>query len=270
MRTLSLALTIVVLSTIAPAMAANERVVTDFSDGALLGQVRSTAQLRQDFAAHDALLAEASLDAGLTPEQYHRLRAAIAAGRERYVELPQHIDAMSGAHGDHVFAVHNVRIPQGVYGWEVDLREPHGIVKVYLPNRCGNVSVVRVHRAEVLAAAPVYNVEKSAYAPPAIAAAPSGFSPMPASYAAPQPAPAVAYVPTLSAPNFAGPAASRHFAFLPFLLGGIVAGFLASGGHGAGVTIGSHPGVPPVAVTPTPTPAPVSCPTAVRRRRPHV
>jgi hypothetical protein len=255
MRTISLALILSALSSLSPAMAASERTVNDLSAGALLGQIDSTRQLQREFATNDALLAQAGSDIGLTPVQYRDVRTAIASGRARYVELPRHIDAMSGDHAGRVFAVQNIRIPSGVYGWEVDLNDGHNLVKVYVPNRCGNISLVRTRRAEVLASAPVYHDTPAQV---------DAFTPLPATYSAPpDAAPAVAYAPTLSLPQMAAPAVAHHLALVPFLLGGAVAGFLAAGGHGAGVTIGNRPSTPPVVVTPTPTP--VSCPSAKRR-----
>lgn len=279
MRTLGITLALASVFSLIPAQAASDREISDLSDGALLGQIRSTQALQQAFDANAAQLAIAGSDIGLSPQQYHQVRMAIAEGRARYVELPRHIDAMSGRHGGRVFIVRDIRIPKGVYGWEVDLDEARDVVKVYVPNRCGNLSLVRV-RPRVLAAAPVYHRVNVAYAAPIA----GPYAPLPASYAAASPAPMVAYQPELSVPQPAQ-VATHHFAMLPFLAGALVAGFLASGGHGSGVTVNTHPtpvpvspppppvGVPPAPPGPpapvaTPTPTPVSCPTIARRRRP--
>ena len=175
---------------------------------------------------------------------------------------------MSGQHDGRVFRVRNVRIPKGVYGWEVDLTEPDYLVKVYVPNRCGNLSLVRVRRAQVLAVAPAYH--DTALVPSAPVSAFIG-----APVFVPSSATPVAYAPLVPMP---AAAAQSHLGLLPLLLGGIVAGFFASGGHGSGITVASHPNTPPSVVpppvavvaapTPQPSSSPVSCPTAARRRRP--
>jgi hypothetical protein len=261
MRWLSIVLLMSLFASLAPA-AASERLVTDFSDGSLLGQIESTRALQQAFDDHETQLADAGAQIGLTPDQFRAVRVAVAAGRARYVELPQHIDAMTGEHDGHIFVVRNIRIPPRVFGWEVDLDEPGDVVKVYVPNRCGNISVVR-ERSQVLAAAPVYHVDS----PPAgLAYGP--FAPGPSALPVPESSPDVAYAPSLSTPAEAVQAATHHFAFLPFLLGGLLVGFLSSGGHGTGVTIGAHPTPVPI-VTPAPTPTPVSCPTKTGRRIPR-
>ena len=282
MRTLGITLALASIFSLIPAQAASDREIDNLSDGALLGEIQSTQALQQAFDANADQLALAGSEIGLSPQQYHEVRMAIAEGRARYVELPRHIDAMSGQHGGRVFIVRDIRIPKGVYGWEVDLDEAHDVVKVYVPNRCGNLSLVRV-RPRVLAAAPVYHRVNVAYAAPIA----GPFAPLPASYEAASPAPVVAYQPELSAPHVAQ-VATHHFAMLPFLAGALVAGFLASGGHGSGVSVNTHPTpvpvTPPVVVVPPgapspappgppapvarPTPTPVSCPTIVRRRRP--
>jgi hypothetical protein len=259
--TLTILLALAILATSMPAMASSERLITNFSEGSILGQVESTQELQREFHQYHTELAQAGAEIGLTPQQYREVRDAIVAGRARYVELPQHIDAMTGAHDGHVFVVRNIRIPKGVYGWEVDLQDGNQIAKVYVPNRCGNLSIVRVRRAQVLAAAPVYHSTPVNYSSPAYPL--PAYTPLPTAFNAPAAETAAYSPPALSLPQ-AAPAASHRLGILPLLLGGMLVGFLTSGGHGGGVTIGSGP-TPPIS-KPTPTPTPVSCPTVARRR----
>ncbi|MBV8639591.1 MAG: hypothetical protein JO322_16045 [Candidatus Eremiobacteraeota bacterium] len=208
---------------------ARPRVIGDLNNGALLGQISDTATLQNDFTDQRALLAQASRQLGLTPADFAEVANDIAQGRARYVEIPRHLDGMAGQHGGRAFAVHNVVIPAHVYGWEVDLERPAHVVRVFVPNRCGNISylVVRSHR--VVAAAPDH---VTAPIVPPVAVAPSP-APVLASEATPAP-PVLAMTPVAPAP---APAA-HHFAVLPWLALGLIGLTLA---HGApDITLPHH------------------------------
>ncbi|HTU69434.1 MAG TPA: hypothetical protein VMF11_03855 [Candidatus Baltobacteraceae bacterium] len=254
-RIVCVVLALSLLASVAPA-AARDRNISDLSTSALIGPIDSTQALQDDFVRNSRLLAAAGNDVGLSPEEYREMREAIAAGKARYVTIPRHIDVMSGDYDGRVFVVHDIRIPAGVHGWEVDLHEPGETVSVYLPNRCGNISVVR-HRAEVLAVAPVHHAP-----PPMVYAAPPIFE---------TPAPIAAVVPPMTTPSLdvtLAPAAApvtHHLGMLPLLLGAVVAGFLIAGGHGVGVRSGPPPPAPAPIATATPAPV-VGCPSARRRR----
>ena len=144
---------------------------------------------------------------------------------------------MAGQHGGVAFAVHDIEIPANVYGWEVDLNQPHDVVRVFIPNQCGNISYLRVPRRRVAAVAP-YHFKPVAYATPApiIAAAPI--------YVVPQAEPTVAPVAFVPAPAPAPAAVSHHFVFWPFLAAALVGFALSS--HG------SNSSTPPGTVAPKP------------------
>ncbi len=207
---------------------AQTRVIGDLSNGALLGQIRDTAQLQNDFATHRPLLAQASLDLGLTSSDFNEVATDIARGRATYVQIPRHLSGMAGQHGGHTFAVHNIVIPQDVYGWEVDLERPTSTVRVFMPNRCGNISYLLIPKHHTVAATPYHATTPIA---PPVAVAPS-----PAPTLAPEatPAAAVATAPLVpQAPEALAPAppapATHHFAVLPWLALGLIGVVFAHG-----------------------------------------
>ena len=231
----------------AAALAAPQFPVSDFSRGALIGEIASTAQLQQDFNSHAGLIAQAGERLGLSGDDMATVRSRINAGEARYVVLPRHLDGMSGAKHGVAFAHYNVVIPANVHGWEVDVPKPAGTLRVFVPNRCGNVSYV-MERHRILAAAP-----ELVPAPPAPVAA----APIPApSYEPPAqstPEPALALSPTVPAQA----ASHRLYGFLPWLAAGLIG--IAFSNHGGG---GGTP-VPPVANHPTPIPIHTICPPPV-------
>lgn len=223
---------------------AQPKVISNLSEGALMGQLQSTAQLQDQFTHNAPLLADATVRLGLTREDFAAVRRAVINGGARYVELPTHLEGMSGSYNGKAFAVHDVIIPAGVYGWEVDLDKPTEVVRVFVPNKCGNISYIRYPKRQIIAAAPPYHQIAAApieTAPPVIA------TPAPPVEAA---AP-VAFVP--AAPVVA--AAAHHLALLPLLFGGLIAGALMS--HGGGSHTISAPGI-----TKIPTPIVTVCPSA--------
>ncbi|HET9029695.1 MAG TPA: hypothetical protein VFN49_05915 [Candidatus Aquilonibacter sp.] len=238
------------------ASVAQPRVIGDLTQGALLGEIRDTAQLQRDFSEQHELLAQASQKLGLSRSDFSEVRADITAGRARYVQIPRRLDGMAGQYHGRAFAVHNIVIPPHVYGWEVDLERPNGIVRVFMPNRCGNMSYLRVPRKQILAAAMPYHLSTPAPAAaptpasaPAIAAAPT---PLPQFTEAPQPVALAPVAPVATT-------AAHHFALLPWLALGLI-GIALLHGHGGGISTG-----PPAPAPAVPTPAPVHtiCPTAV-------
>lgn len=228
---------------------AQTRVIGDLSQGALLGEIGSTAQLQNEFSQHGTLIAQASDRLGLSRTDYDEVREDVQDGLARYVELPRHLDGMAGEHGGVAFAVHNVEIPAHVYGWEVDLDRPGGVVRVFVPNTCGNISYVRVpKRRELAALAPVHVAQAT-----------------PAPIVPPPPVPTAAPVPP-AAPQ-AAPAPAPHTSLWP-LLALIPIAFVFHGS--ASVPIGGAPVPPPpssrgpqpfpIHSIPIPTPLPTICP----------
>ncbi|MDQ2865248.1 MAG: hypothetical protein M3R51_03410 [Candidatus Eremiobacteraeota bacterium] len=245
MKTALIAALIIVFP--ANSIAAEPFQVTNFSQGPLLGEISSTAQLQQDFNQNATLIAQAGERLGLSASDMATVRHEINRGGARYVTLPRHLDGMTGARGGVAFAHHNVVIPPDVHGWEVDLEKPTGTLRVFVPNRCGNVSFV-MERHRILAAAPAYVTPQNA-----VAAAPPADVPAYQPPATPVPA---APVSVSSEPIVPAQAvAHRSFGFLPWLaLGLIGVVFSSHGGSSGGSPLGPTPNQP------TPTPIHTICP----------
>jgi hypothetical protein len=258
MRTPAALLAILISVTLPLQAFAATRTIGDLNDGALIGPISSTAQLQQAMRDRQPLIAEAGRDLGLSAADIATVQSRIARGDARYVRIPRHLDGMAGEHGGVAFAVHDIKIPANVYGWEVDLNRPTEVVRVFIPNQCGNISYLRVPR-RVVAMRPYHFVAHGiAYAPKPmatpfpIAAAPAAFAPV----AAPTLAP-VAFTP-VTHPIVA---AAHHFVFWPFLAAALIGAALSI--HG-----GSSYSAPIVGSVAAPTPAPVaSCAPALVLRR---
>jgi len=194
--------------------------------------------------AHGKLFTDAAARIGLTPDEYREFRAALLDGRAMYVRLPKRFDAMSGNRRGSVYAVHNAVLTQSVRGWRINLADGN---IVYVPQLCGNISLLRRH-ADVAAApravAPAYHAPKSKFKR-AVALVPKEnaviAAPPAPDVSVPLGAPAAPVAATVI-PAVAGPAGGGFFFLIPALLGGIIAG---SGG-GGGSSAGPAPCVPPI------------------------
>jgi hypothetical protein len=204
------------------------------TEGSLLGQIRSTAQLQRAFHAQTPLLARASERLGLTHADFVAVRQAIELGHARYVVVPRHLDAMAGEHGGVPFVDRDVVIPANVHGWEVDLAKSDGTLRVFVPNACGNMSYLRVPKR--------YNVAAAHYAAPVPTprtAQPVAAALPPAPPVTPTPAAIATSAPVaVGAPSPSTPAAAHHLGWLPLL---VVPLIFALAGHGGGSTTSSAP-----------------------------
>ncbi len=166
--------------------------------------------------------------------------------------IPRRLDAMSWSSGGHVYVVHDVLIPASTYGWEIDLQETDHIVALFVPARCGNLSLLRgplpaIAKAPV--APPRVAVEAAATAPP-VQEAPAVSMP-----ATPAPTPAPYESVAASTP------ATHHLGWWPLLIVPIVAMLVSS--HGASghpslsippLSNGPPPSTPSIPIAPTPPP----------------
>lgn len=211
------------------------------SEGTLLGPVQSTQQLQRAFRQQSPLLERASARLGLSHADFIAVRQEIELGRVRYVNLPRHLNGMAGESSGVAFADWNVIIPSDVYGWEVDLQKPDGLVRVFVPNRCGNISYLIVPHHFRVAAAQL--------TPPP--------QPVPTPNPTPAPVAITTSVPVAVVPPAAPAAAAAGHAFgwWPLLLVPVL--FAIPHGGGGNST-------PPHMIVPTPTPTPVSCTSVVR------
>lgn len=225
------------LSTLGSTYVISDRQLTE---GSLIGPIASTPQLRREMTVHEALLVNATVRLGLTRSDFAAVRQEIDLGRARYVALPRHLDGMAGEHGGVPFVVRDVVIPAHVYGWEVDLQKPDGLVRVFVPNRCGNISYVFVPRRFRVAAASY----PSPLPPPPVAPTPA--PPL----ALATPAPTAVPIAVAQAPVVAG---HPHLGWLPFLALPLI--FAFTGHHGTS----NH-------LVPVPAPVHTACPTLLTIR----
>lgn len=225
----------------APALA-RPTVIAELGSAPLLGSSSSTAELRSRVARNEGPLSAAALKAGLTAGQYAQFRAAIDSQRLAWVTVPRHLDVMTWQANGTVYALHDVIVPARTHGWEVDIPHGHEVIAVYMPAKCGNLSVVR--RAvpvvaqrpkpkQVLASAAV---DHQPVAPPVVADVPAAPAEAP-----PAPAPVVAESEFPPAP--AAAVAKHGINLLPLLFGlAALAGVSSSNG--------GSPALPPVGACP--------------------
>lgn len=226
--------------------AAQTHVIAQLGTAPLIGQVASTPQLQNDMRSQQAVFEDAALQLGLTPTEFLAVRSRIERGQVTYVTIPRRLDAMSWRSGNRVHVLRDVVIPAKTMGWEVDLAEGGQTLAVFIPNKCGNLSLLRKPAPRLARAAKVLPADVS-YAVPSPA-------PAPVTTPAPAPAPTAAPAQPMQVPlsNFAastGTPAPHRFRAWPLLLLPIIAMF-ASHGHG-----GPSPIAPPIATGSVPPPA---------------
>lgn len=220
-----------------PALA-RPTVIAELGTAPLLGTSTSTADMRARVARNEGVVSAAAARLGLTPGQYAQFHAAIDSSRVAWVTVPRHLDAMTWQADGRVYVLHDVVIPAGTHGWEVDVPANGRVLALYMPAKCGNLSLLRKAAPPVLAhrAAPVRVAALTvAPPPPPVEAAPAP----PAPVAPPPPAPDdVAPAPPAQVAQAEFPpaaAAATHHAplFLAPLLFGLAA-LSGGGGHSSG------------------------------------
>ena len=237
-----------------PALA-QPHVIAELGTAPLIGQVASTQQLQSDVRAQRAVFEAAGRDLGLTSAEFAQFEQRIERRDLTYVVIPRHLDAMSWRSGGRVHVLHDVIVPAGTHGWEVDLREGSQILALFIPNRCGNLSLLR-RPAPRLARAPQVKALSQAPlpAPPPVALSTQApLAPPTPVPAAPTPAPYASLAMSTS-PAPAPPA--HHFRAWPLLLIPIVALFASHHGGTGPVVSGPLPASGPPAVVGCPTPKP--------------
>jgi hypothetical protein len=123
--------------------------IAQLGNAPLIGEIASTAQLKVNLVQNQALFEAARSKLGISAAEYAQFTSSIAAGRVAYVTLPRHLDAMTWSSAGRVYALRDVIIPRSTKGWEVDLVEPGQTVALFVPARCGNLSIVRRPRPRV-------------------------------------------------------------------------------------------------------------------------
>lgn len=212
----------------------------------LMGESTTPGQLKSNIQAHPALLHQAADKLGLSREEWNQFELAMSVGKPNWVTVPRHLDAMTWASGGQVHVLHDVVIPANQKGIEVDLHDGGKIVSIFVPAKCGNISVIRrtaPHIAAVKRPAPRVAAARIAPVPlPAPVIAAPAAAPVVAAVA---PAPVVPVVPVVAASH--GVSLLPLLGALPFLFhgggGGIVSSVTGNGGGGG--TIVSPPPCPP-------------------------
>jgi hypothetical protein len=218
-----------------PAMAQPIEIAT-LGRAPVMGQSTSPAELQYNFKKNEGIMRRAGMGLGLTTEQYEQFRLALEVGKPNWVTVPRHLDAMTWAAAGQVHVLHDVIIPANQKGVEVDLHSGDKIISLFLPAKCGNLSVIRRAVPHVAAVRnfPVPHVAAVTMPqPPAQeqVAAVVPVEPAPVVAAAIPPAPVVA--------------AHHGFSLLPLAA---LLPFLVHGGGGGGTTVvgsGTVVGPPP-------------------------
>jgi hypothetical protein len=140
--TRTVAAAVLVVMTGLPALAQPIEIAT-LGRAPLMGESTSAGELQSNFRKNEALMRRAGMGLGLTPEQYEQFRLALDVGKPNWVTVPRHLDAMTWAAGGEVHVLRDVIIPPNLKGLEVDLHSGDNIIALFLPAKCGNLSVIR-------------------------------------------------------------------------------------------------------------------------------
>src|SRR5579864_3633154 len=133
-----------------PALSATT-VIARLGSEPLFSTSSSLAELRKNLSQNNDRVATATDMLSLSPAEYRDFRAAIDRGRVRESILPRHLQAMSFYRDGRVHVVHDILIPTGTKGWEVDLEEPGQTARIIIPAICGNISIIREFHPAVAA-----------------------------------------------------------------------------------------------------------------------
>lgn len=232
-----------------PALA-QTHVIAELGTAPLIGQVASTQQLRTDVRSKRAIFAAAGEGLGLTPAEFVQFQERIERSDVTYVRIPRHLDAMSWRSAGRVHVLHDVVIPANTMGWEVDLAEGDHVLALFVPNKCGNLSLLRRPLPALAEARPPVVKGVSVTAPPPVQTAPV-VAVAPPVQATPAPYAALA---TSNAPV----TAARHMRAWPLLLLVPIVAMLASHGGSGPVSVSPLSPPPPPGAAPAP---PAGCPT---------
>ncbi|MDB5073725.1 MAG: hypothetical protein JWM87_4836 [Candidatus Eremiobacteraeota bacterium] len=125
-----------------PAMAQPIEIAT-LGRAPIMGQSTNPAELQYNFKQNEGIMRQAGAALGLTSDQYEQFRLRLEVGKPNWVTVPRHLDAMTWASGGKVHVLHDVIIPANQKGVEVDLAAGDKVIALFLPAKCGNLSVIR-------------------------------------------------------------------------------------------------------------------------------
>lgn len=140
----------VVAMTGLPAVAKPIEIVT-LGRAPVMGQSTSAAELQYNFKHNEGMMRQAADQIGLTREQYEQFRLSLEVGKPNWVTVPRHLDAMTWASAGRVHVLHDVIIPAGQKGIEYDMVAGGKQIAIFLPAKCGNLSVIRRNLPRVAA-----------------------------------------------------------------------------------------------------------------------
>lgn len=206
--TIKLCAALVVICSLFPAFGQADVAVNLHADR-LLGQANSAVALNARVAQLGPRYDEAVRKAGLTSDEQQQLRDAIADRVMQFGPMPRRVDVMTAYKHGRVYTVRNAVMPAHTMGWYLVMNEDTVTRIVYIPQVCGNVSVItkRARRiARVLHARYTPTPPPVAYIPP------------------PSPAP-----PVVARQEFP-PAPVHHYGILPWLAGLLVPSIGGGGG----------------------------------------
>ncbi len=171
MKLFRTAISLVLSVTMPLAAIAKPHEIAQLGTAPLTGEIASTSQLQANVNRQRHLFEVAGTKLGLSPREFAQFAARIDAKQLTYVTIPRHLDAMSWSSGGRVYVLHDVIIPAQTKGWEIDLQEQDHVVALFVPARCGNLSILR-RPLPAIAKAPApppprVAVEAAATAPPA-------------------------------------------------------------------------------------------------------
>ncbi|MBV8354058.1 MAG: hypothetical protein JO101_01955, partial [Candidatus Eremiobacteraeota bacterium] len=132
-----------------------------------------------------------------------------------------------------VRVIRDVMIPANTNGWEVDVAERDSVLALYIPQVCGNLSLLRKPVVHVAHYAPPKPVVAAQPPPPAVAP--------PAPPPAPAPAPEVVAEATPVPAIVAPPPSHAKLGWLPLLIPFLLGGGGGGGNSGPGPSSGPLP-----------------------------
>jgi hypothetical protein len=133
---------ILVAMTGLPAMAQPIEIAT-LGRAPVMGQSTNPAELQYNFKQNEGIMRQAGAALGLTTDQYEQFRLRLEVGKPNWVTVPRHLDAMTWASSGKIHVLHDVIIPANQKGVEVDLAAGDKVIALFLPAKCGNLSVIR-------------------------------------------------------------------------------------------------------------------------------
>jgi hypothetical protein len=144
---------LLVMMTGLPALAQPIEIAT-LGRAPLMGSSTNMAELKRNFERNQPILELAGRKIGMTDSQYAAFKTQVEIGNARWVTIPRNLEKMTWAADGRVHVLSDVHIPAGQKGLEVQVPDgPNGMLLVYLPAKCGNLSYVRQQR---IAQAPAF------------------------------------------------------------------------------------------------------------------